>query len=308
MSRSKHAWLSRSDRTGGCSRNAGRGHRSSRPRTATSVRAGARSRRTSRAIRRSRRAVRACPWCSLPAVGRPTRCAALRHRRGAGAPRSPGAPRPAGSQQHRCQQPGRAGAARGERAQDLKHGPELRLRLGVDPEVPIPRRAAAATPVRVVFVEERRRRRAAQHLLDKKRTVTRDWKVRANALTPLFLVLFLSGGGPGKPARRRRRRRRAGGMGKGGVRRGGAARWGKPTTHALQGTLQYQVQMHRDKPGPGAYNVARSAPVGGGRFGSSIAKTGRERIAPVCSACCASAALPARCPLTPARRRAQAWR
>eukprot|EP00802_Teleaulax_amphioxeia_P011313 Tamp_11345.p1 GENE.Tamp_11345~~Tamp_11345.p1 ORF type:complete len:392 (+),score=62.52 Tamp_11345:46-1176(+) len=67
-------------------------------------------------------------------------------------------------------------------------------------------------------------------------------------------------------------------MGKGGVRRGGAARWGKPTTHALQGTLQYQVQMHRDKPGPGAYNVARSAPVGGGRFGSSIAKTGLEMI------------------------------
>ncbi len=63
-------------------------------------------------------------------------------------------------------------------------------------------------------------------------------------------------------------------MGKGGVRRGGAVRWGKPSQHALHGTLEHQVHLHRGKPGPGQYNVTQSAPVGGGRFGSSISKTG----------------------------------
>jgi hypothetical protein len=63
-------------------------------------------------------------------------------------------------------------------------------------------------------------------------------------------------------------------MGKGGVRRGGVARWVKPSKHALHGTLEHQVNLHRGKPGPGQYNVTQSATVGGGRFGSNMSKTG----------------------------------
>jgi hypothetical protein len=64
-------------------------------------------------------------------------------------------------------------------------------------------------------------------------------------------------------------------MGKGGVRRGGAAKWGNPSNFASIGTLAFEVRAHRDKPGPGTYNTTLHSRIAGGRMSRTRAKTGR---------------------------------
>lgn len=61
------------------------------------------------------------------------------------------------------------------------------------------------------------------------------------------------------------------------VRRGGAAKWGKASTYAAYGTIQFQVQAQRGKPGPGQYEVTKDANIGGGRFNRGNAKSGMTR-------------------------------
>ena len=39
------------------------------------------------------------------------------------------------------------------------------------------------------------------------------------------------------------------------------------------GTLQFEVQAHRGKPGPGQYDVTKLKTVNGGKWGKSIAKS-----------------------------------
>jgi hypothetical protein len=48
-------------------------------------------------------------------------------------------------------------------SKDLKNAPQLLLRLRVNPEVAVPRRAAPA-PIGIIVVEQRRRRRTADHV------------------------------------------------------------------------------------------------------------------------------------------------
>ena len=64
-------------------------------------------------------------------------------------------------------------------------------------------------------------------------------------------------------------------MGKGGIRRGLGLRLAKPTGEApLVGTIAHLAHLHKDKPGPGAYDINKHYKVGGGRFGSGNPKTG----------------------------------
>ena len=68
-------------------------------------------------------------------------------------------------------------------------------------------------------------------------------------------------------------------MGKGGIRRGLGLRLAKPTGEApLVGTIAYLAHLHKDKPGPGAYDINKHYKIGGGRFGSGNPKTGFPRL------------------------------
>jgi hypothetical protein len=70
-------------------------------------------------------------------------------------------------------------------------------------------------------------------------------------------------------------------MGKGGVRRNGSVKFGKPSSYVQVGTVQYDVQLHRGKPGPGQYDVKHKTVAegcSGGRFNRGQAKSALDRL------------------------------
>lgn len=65
------------------------------------------------------------------------------------------------------------------------------------------------------------------------------------------------------------------------MRRQDKPSFGKPSNYVQVGTVQYDVQLHRGKPGPGQYDVKNKTVAGGcpgGRFGQGKPKSGLEML------------------------------